>query len=56
MPMAEFTLDSVIRGHHFYKTIWRPREGETLQIIKERANDHDRYAVSVLKDETDHVG
>jgi site-specific recombinase len=44
-------LESIVRGHHIYKTIWTPRLGETLTVQHEQDNDHDRYAVSVVKSE-----
>lgn len=44
-------LDSCIRGHHVYKTIWTPSLGESLSLKSESGNSHDRFAISVLKDE-----
>ena len=46
----ECTLESVIRGHHIYKRIWRPLVGEVLTLEREEGNTHDRFAVSLLKD------
>ena len=45
-----FTLESYIRGHHVYHTIWTPIVGEVLPTKRELTNDYDRYAVAVLKD------
>ena len=36
----KFSLDSVIRGHHIYKTVWTPSVGETVQLELEK-NEHD---------------
>ena len=47
----ECTLESVIRGHHIYKRIWRPLVGEVLTLEREEGNTHDRFAVSLLKDD-----
>ena len=44
----EFTLESVVRGHHIYKAVWVPFEGETLAINKSLENRYDRYAVDVV--------
>ena len=44
-------LDSCIRGHHVYKTTWTPSLGESLSLKSESGNSHDRFAISVLKDE-----
>ena len=46
----ECILESVIRGHHIYKWIWRPLVGEVLTLEREEGNSHDRFAVSLLKD------
>ena len=46
----ECILESVIRGHHIYKRIWRPLVGEVLTLEREEGNTHDRFAVSLLKD------
>ena len=44
----EFVLDSVVRGHHIYKSIWTPFIGEVLRAETEEGNEEDRYAVAVL--------
>ena len=31
--MAEYAMESVIRGHHVYKTIWQPRLGPSSTLI-----------------------
>ena len=48
--IAEFVMESVIRGHHVYKTIWQPRVGEQLALEREDCNSCDRHAVSVMKE------
>ena len=50
--MAEsFRIESVVRGHHFYKTVWTPRLGEELETRRELDNQHDQFAVTVVKGE-----
>ena len=44
--MAALTLESVIRGHHIYRT---PLLGETLNTSLELDNEHDKYGVSIVK-------
>ena len=45
-----YSLDSVIRGHHIYKSLWTPFIGETLELkCEEPENVHDRYSVCVMK-------
>ena len=34
--MEEYTMVSVIRGHHVYKSIWHPILGEQLVLERER--------------------
>ena len=46
-----FILESIVCGHHIYKTVWTPRLGETLIVQREPGNIHDKYAVSVVKSE-----
>jgi len=43
------TLSSVIRGHHVYKTIWMPSIGENLEVQVDEGNEHDSFAVAVIK-------
>ena len=31
--MDEFTVESIVRGHHIYKTIWTPYIGEKLSFL-----------------------
>ena len=46
--MEVHAIESVIRGHHVYKSIWHPILGEQLTHEKGDGNDDDRYAVSVV--------
>ena len=45
-------LESVIRGHHIYKQIWRPLVGEILTLEREEDNNHSKFTVSLLKHAT----
>ena len=42
-------LDSIVRMHHVYKTVWTSWLGEILTVIPEPENNHDRHAVCVKK-------
>ena len=44
-----FTLESYIRGHHVYHTVWTPIINKVLPVKRELTNDFDRFAVAVLK-------
>lgn len=48
--MKELRKDSVVRGHHVYKSVWTPVIGEELYLEPEESNEHDEYAVAVRKD------
>ena len=43
------SLESVIHGHHIYKQIWLLLVGEILTLELEEGNNHDKFAVSLLK-------
>ena len=47
-----YTFDSVIRGHHIFKSVWTPFIGETLSLAIEDGNAEDPYAVAVMKGTT----
>ena len=54
--LDEFTIDSVICGYHVYKEIWTPFVGEELTLTQENGNCHDRYAITVEKENDMIVG
>ena len=48
--VEEYLLSSVVCGHHIYNQVWTPFIGEELITEKEEGNEHDVFAVAVLKD------
>ena len=46
---AVYLHERVVRGHHIYKRVWSPTIGEVLQLSREEGNEHDRFAVCLLK-------
>jgi len=46
---STYKIDSVVWGHHVYKTIWTPLLSETLEVGQEYDNEHDEYAVAVFR-------
>lgn len=50
--LLEYERESVVTGHHVYKSIWTPGMNEVLQVQRETTNEHDQYAVAVLKSGT----
>ncbi len=49
MDIEEFYLDSVVRGHHVYKSVWTLVTSEVLAVEVEGGNSEDQYATAVLK-------
>jgi len=48
----EFSVPGIVRGYHVYQRIWTPFVGERATTVREPDNEHDRYAVAMLEDET----
>ena len=44
-----FTCPAMVRGYHIYNAIWEAYIGEELACLCETDNEHDRYAVSIVK-------
>ena len=40
-------LETFIKGHHVYKAIWTPKQGEQLDVLMEPDNRMDNFAVCV---------
>ena len=43
--MSSYTLKSVVRGHHVYKSCWMPAIGQILKVHQEVGNTYDCFAV-----------
>ena len=52
MAVRDYCWESVIHGHHVYKTIWTPEIAEILHCEQETGNTEDSYAVSIVKGDT----
>ena len=48
--MKELRKDSVVRGHHVYKSVWTHVIDEELYLESEESNEHNEYAVAIRKD------
>ena len=46
---STYEINSIIQGHHVYKTIWTPVLSETLEVGLENNNEHDNYAVAIFR-------
>ena len=42
-------MNSMVHGHHVYKSVQSPVIGEQLSLEKEPANPHDEFVVAVIK-------
>ena len=45
LPIVSIT--TFIKGHHVYKDIWTPKQGEQLDVLMEPDNRMDKFAVRV---------
>ena len=51
--MEKLTFDSIVRGYHVYKDLWKPAIGEELHDEQEPDTAVNKFAVRVVKnDET----
>ena len=41
-------MDSMVRGHHVYKSVWSPVVGQKIVLEKEIANSQDELALTVI--------
>ena len=42
-------MDSMIHGHHVYKSVWLPVIGKQLVLKKKPANPDNEFTVAVIK-------
>ena len=47
---GEAIKESVVRGHHIFKEVWRPVIGQELPVFSEPNNHHDRRVVAIYID------
>ena len=47
----EYEVMSCVCGYHIYQLIWDASIGEMLRCKSDSHNSHDRYAISIMKDE-----
>ena len=47
----EYEVMSCVRGYYIYQLIWDASIGEMLRCKSDSHNSHDRYVISVMKDE-----
>lgn len=47
---TSFRIESTVRGHHVYKSLWTLVMGEELRVQIEEDNIFDEFAVAIFKD------
>jgi len=52
MAAGAYHWESVICGHHIYKSIWSLEIGEVLPCKHKRNNNKDPYVINELNDDT----
>ena len=52
MESASVAIESCVRGHHIYQSVWNPFDGEELNCYTEQNNSHDPYTVAIMKRNT----
>ena len=45
--ITTLNLETFIKGHHVYKDIWTPKQGEQLDVLMKPDNRMDKFAVCV---------
>ena len=48
LDTAHHKIDSVVHGHHAYKSVWSLVIGEQLILEKEPANPYNKFAVALI--------
>ena len=43
--------ETFIKGHHLYRDIWTPKQGEQLDVLMEADNQMDKFEVCVKSNE-----
>ena len=43
-----FEYSSAVRGFHYYRKYWNPKESQTLDCVHEKDNPFDFFAIKVM--------
>ena len=54
MEIHSFT--AAVRGFHYYRRFWRPKENEKLDCLHEPGNAFDRFAIKTVNEKGEIVG
>ena len=50
------SFTAAVRGYHYYRHFWKPKQGEELMCAHEKNNAFDRFAIKVVAQNGDTVG
>ena len=51
-----YTFTAAVRGYHYYRKSWKPKENEALRCLFEENNPYDRFAIKTVTSEGTTVG
>jgi len=54
--MESYTFVTAVRGYHYYRRFWRPKENEKLDCFHESGNAFDRFAIKTVDENGEIVG
>ena len=54
--MEKHTFTAAVRGYHYYRRFWQPKENEKLICLHEPGNAFDRFAIKTVSENGETVG
>ena len=54
--MESHTFTAAVRGYHYYRRFWQPKENEKLDFLHEVGNPFDRFAIKIVNESGEIVG
>ena len=54
--METHSFTAAVRGFHYYRRFWRPKENEKLDCLHEPGNAFDHFAIKTVNEKGENVG
>ena len=54
--MEKHTFTAAVRGYHYYRRFWQPKENEKLICLHDPGNTFDRFAIKTVSENGETVG
>ena len=54
--MESHTFTAAVRGYHYYRRFWRPKENKKLICLHEPGNTFDRFAINTMNENEEIFG